>query len=528
MLYKSLCDRQPFPGPSMIEAFAQIHDADQLPSPRHHDPSVPVALGAICSKALRVTPTDRYRDGDDMARDLGAYLSGSPISIQSRSPMGQLARPVAAVLLVLVLLTAAVSWALPRGPHAPLPKATTTLDTPADRELNALLQRGRLAPVRSLWSIEDWLARHPKHPRSEEAKACARDSRTQALSRPVVSLRVRNTQGQPLSVVFAPLGAGQQLVLLSAPEEQGGGVFLRWRWDPRAGTAHPLPPWPSKPTGFTDPWDTSEGLLAVCADGKSVPQPLWLVDVRAETPSARSVTILSLSRRAQGAAISPDGARAAMYSDVATVVVDAETGDEIAHLKWPSPPQLVRFSRDGALLATITRERRNAKDLFVIHDLASQAPPRSVEVPRTDDLISTADGKEWILATRSGHVLRLAAHTGRRLGKWELRPEESAGLARPSSRALRRDPASDRLFLLRRTRLAAMHRARATGEPIEYFDLAPSTGQAAPYQGLSVDRSGAFLATSRQLDRESGELSVWVAPQSDVHAVGQTTREQSR
>ena len=79
MLYAALTDELPFQGGTMLQLAAAIEQASPV-WPRALDPTVPPALEAIVRRALARHPAERYPHGEALARDLDAWLSGTPVS----------------------------------------------------------------------------------------------------------------------------------------------------------------------------------------------------------------------------------------------------------------------------------------------------------------------------------------------------------------------------------------------------------------------------------------------------------------
>ncbi len=75
MLYEMLTGRLPFPGKDPRTLSLQ-HQNENAPSPRLINPAIPEELEGIVLRALAKDPAQRYRNGDQMARVLKAYLAG--------------------------------------------------------------------------------------------------------------------------------------------------------------------------------------------------------------------------------------------------------------------------------------------------------------------------------------------------------------------------------------------------------------------------------------------------------------------
>ncbi len=121
-LYELLTFRPPFDGRDRNELCRQVA-AENPPSPRSLDPSIPTELETIVLKALRKEAADRFATAQEFADDLGRFLDRQPIRARrptllerSRSWGRQHPSIFAAGVIVLILLTAAslVSTALVR------------------------------------------------------------------------------------------------------------------------------------------------------------------------------------------------------------------------------------------------------------------------------------------------------------------------------------------------------------------------------------------------------------------------------
>jgi WD40 repeat protein/predicted Ser/Thr protein kinase len=87
-LYHLLTSRPPFVGPTLDAVLVQLREDDPL-SLRKLNPTVPRDLETICLKCLRKDPDQRYSTAEQVADDLGRFLSGEPIHAK---PLGRIGR----------------------------------------------------------------------------------------------------------------------------------------------------------------------------------------------------------------------------------------------------------------------------------------------------------------------------------------------------------------------------------------------------------------------------------------------------
>jgi serine/threonine-protein kinase len=80
MLFELLTGRLPFPGKDPRTLSLQ-HQLEPAPSPRLINPALPPELDEIVLRALAKDPTQRYRNGDQMARVLKTYLAEHPTTL---------------------------------------------------------------------------------------------------------------------------------------------------------------------------------------------------------------------------------------------------------------------------------------------------------------------------------------------------------------------------------------------------------------------------------------------------------------
>jgi len=79
ILYQVLTGRPPFEGVSPEHILENVR-AGRFPPVRTMSPEAPPELAAIAERALRPDPSERYRDAEELARELSAYLAGGRVT----------------------------------------------------------------------------------------------------------------------------------------------------------------------------------------------------------------------------------------------------------------------------------------------------------------------------------------------------------------------------------------------------------------------------------------------------------------
>ena len=77
-LYQMLTDRTPCSGKDDEVLWKVRHG--QFPRPRQLNPRIPIALEAICCKAMALRPEARHQSALDLAKDIECWLADRPVS----------------------------------------------------------------------------------------------------------------------------------------------------------------------------------------------------------------------------------------------------------------------------------------------------------------------------------------------------------------------------------------------------------------------------------------------------------------
>ncbi|TVS19291.1 MAG: serine/threonine-protein kinase [Planctomycetaceae bacterium] len=90
-LYYVLTGQVPFAGKTLKSILAKV-ERGEFPQPRQVRASCPVALEAICLKAMALSPTDRYPTAKGLIADLERWIADEPVSAYQETRSERLAR----------------------------------------------------------------------------------------------------------------------------------------------------------------------------------------------------------------------------------------------------------------------------------------------------------------------------------------------------------------------------------------------------------------------------------------------------
>jgi len=90
-LYTLVTGKLPFTGRNQVEVLEQVRQGEFVVA-RDANSRVPVALAAVCRKAMSLVPSDRYVSAQALANDIEHWLADEPIVARSDTPAERLAR----------------------------------------------------------------------------------------------------------------------------------------------------------------------------------------------------------------------------------------------------------------------------------------------------------------------------------------------------------------------------------------------------------------------------------------------------
>lgn len=130
ILYFLLSGRPPYTG-SLVRILSKLVQGTPPPWPSEDDPSVPLALEAVCKRAMRADPAERTPSAAALRDELDAYLAGDGVEEPGRSPawfVGGLGVLLFCIALALGLWT----WLAGPAPEADAPVEPVEADTPVE------------------------------------------------------------------------------------------------------------------------------------------------------------------------------------------------------------------------------------------------------------------------------------------------------------------------------------------------------------------------------------------------------------
>jgi serine/threonine protein kinase/predicted Zn-dependent protease len=159
-LYCLLTGRAPVVGQDLGETLRRVQRGD-IPPPRQANKQVPVALEAVCLKAMSLQPAQRYPRADELADDIERWLADEPVTARTESWRERLLRwsrkhrtgtevaivALVAVAAVAVISAAAVARAWSHESEARAETAQLLVQEQLERE-NALRQTERAEQLR--------------------------------------------------------------------------------------------------------------------------------------------------------------------------------------------------------------------------------------------------------------------------------------------------------------------------------------------------------------------------------------------
>ncbi len=116
VLYEMLTGRVPLQGPTPLDTLILVRTAEPVP-PRRLQPGIAKDLEVICLKCLEKEPARRYATAEQLAEDLGRFLSDKPILARptpawERAWKGARRYPAVAALSIAVVLIASLGFSL--------------------------------------------------------------------------------------------------------------------------------------------------------------------------------------------------------------------------------------------------------------------------------------------------------------------------------------------------------------------------------------------------------------------------------
>lgn len=311
ILYELLTGRGPFAGKPLHETIRAILE-DEPMAPRRLDARIPAALEAICLKALRKRPADRYPTALAFAEDLERFADGREVLARPPSRLSRVWRLVrrrgasAAVAAIAVVATLGIAsmW---------LPSLQRQALLAAAERLGA---EGH--PHAAIAALQDLQARY-QLPADEHARAGV------ALARAHNDVAAERLFAGDRS---AAVEAARQALAVAAQHHRDGALWLLdevadfapWQW--QLARARVLVPPPPLPPGHQLRWP--------------VLVPLVLDDLRSGRPAHVVLAGMALSQAGLAFSWLNDAERAAWCEPLVVATANLlAAGDALVAKQWP-------------------------------------------------------------------------------------------------------------------------------------------------------------------------------------------------
>jgi serine/threonine protein kinase/Flp pilus assembly protein TadD len=212
-LYEILTGQAPLKGLKIPDILKWVINGD-IPLPRTINPHAPLALQAVCQKAMAVRPQDRYATAKQLAEDLEAWLADEPVSAfrepllaRSRRWMRRHPALVSSTAACVLMAIAALSIlsVVVTGKNEQLASANSSLDT-----ANSQLEATNLALTAS--NAREREAREQAE--TNEARAVAGEELAEQNAAEAARQRDAATAAQQLAETNATAARGQTSLAL--------------------------------------------------------------------------------------------------------------------------------------------------------------------------------------------------------------------------------------------------------------------------------------------------------------------------
>lgn len=293
-LYYLLAGEAPFRDTDLGLVLAQVEEG-RFPAPGLKRPGVPVALEAVCLKAMALRPNDRYPSARALADDVEHWLADEAVAAYAEPLAARLGRwvrrhrglVVTGAAAAAVALTVVISWGL----------VTTAGEQQArERDLRAVAEEEKIR-------AEERQVEADRQRSSAEAKQLEADQQRALVRRLLYFSRIHLADR---AWQDAQLSRMDELLLDQGPNAPGSDEFRGFEWHYLRALRHS-----------------------------------YYLEIQGHTSSIHKL------------AYSPDGKLLATASEDNTVKIwDAEIGAEVATLQHTKQVWSVAFSPDGKRLAT--------------------------------------------------------------------------------------------------------------------------------------------------------------------------------